>query len=176
MENFKRRLIISVSLLVGALLIFIILIILVNSDLNKSAENISAIKNQVVARNQAIEVIAGSASIMDEVRYDTKVLEKILPNKDELINLPTQLEALAASLHLEFAFRFGAEKSGDTGQSTIDFVMTLAGQYENIRLFLSDLEIHRYIISLGSMDLQHGQTGGYSLSTAGTIFIAKSNN
>lgn len=175
MESSKHRLIINIAIFFGSLLIFIVLIILVNSDLNKSAQNIAEIKSQITARNLAIEVIAGSASIMDEVRADTKVLEKILPNKDDLIDLPAELEAIADSLNLEFAFQFGAEKNASTGQSTIDFSMTLAGQYENIRLFLTDLEAHRYIIFFGVMDLRERALGGYSLSAKGTIFIASSN-
>ncbi len=170
-QGFKRKLFTHVGIAAGIIAILALFIFLLNHDINARVAKIEGFKKEVALRAQTIELLTGANS--DLKRADALMLHmrNLLPNKDQLIDFPRELQRAAKNYAVDVGFSFGAESpASEKGPGIIKFTLTASGAYDNIVDFLKIIETHRYLISLDSVDVHRSSKEDYSLLTSGQIY------
>ena len=177
MNAFKKRLLTRLAILGGGIILLVLFIILLNVDINKRMAAIEESKALLASRDEAVSLLTHSQLDLERVENGISVLGRVLPNKDELINFPRELEGMANKYLLDIGFSFGVESAGvESRPNSISFTMTLSGAYEDITDFLEELEEHRYIILIDSAEVRRGNDGRYSFLTGGSIYTRAESN
>lgn len=169
--SFKKTLLIRIG--VSALLIFAlaVFIIILNININKRVRVIEQEKNDLAARNETINSLSDLQQEYEKAKPLFSQLTTALPTRDELINFPKELDAIAKRDKVDVGFSFGNEQPGTATESGfIKFTLSLAGSFQNILAFLTDLEAHPYFIHIPSLDLTRRDKNTYALVTTGEIF------
>lgn len=171
LEGFKKKLLTHVAISLGIIALLALFIVLLNGDINDRVTKIQKAKNEISLRTQTIELLTGTNSDLKKADALLANLKDILPNKDQLIDLPRELQRTAKTFVVDLGFSFGPELAAAAGKpGTIKFTMTAAGTYDNIVDFLTSVESHRYLISLDSVDVHRSGKTNFSLLTSGQIY------
>ena len=171
LAGFKKRLWITIAISGGGLLLLATFIIVLNYDINKRERAIMEQKQMLELRNQTIALLSSASNDLRRIEPMLAMLENILPNKDQLINFPTELNKAAKGYGVDIGFTFGPEKAGTPeGPGNIKFTMTLAGAFSDIVDFLRVIERHQYFIKLDSIDVRPAANNNFSLLTSGVIY------
>ena len=151
MRGFKKRLLVSLAILVGAGLLLSVFIILLNGDINKSLAAIGEHKDSLNQRNLIIQQLTESAAKLEKVKTDITLLNSVVPDQDELINFPEEVTNLGREYHISTSFKFQDREDRDKPIAKYLFDMALTGQYEDIVDFLERIETYPYIIYFPSI-------------------------
>jgi len=169
--NFKKKIIREAIILGCALTFFAALIIFLNSDVNKRAENILKYRRELETRNQTIALLSNSNADFERAKPMEAVLTNLLPSKDQLINFPRELERMGKEYAVQTGFTFGTEQpSSATEPGNIRYTLSVTGLYQDVADFVEAFEKHPYFTTLDSIDVKIINGGTYSLITSGTIF------
>jgi Tfp pilus assembly protein PilO len=169
--KFKRRLIINLSILVGGIIILGLIVFLLNMDISRRVNRINDFKNELTLRNQTVDFLSRSTTELEKIEPALNILKDILPEKDQLINFPRELEQLANQYSIDIGFNFGNEvASTESDPGKINFDMRLAGGYDQITGFLSELEENPYFISIATININLLESGNYALVASGVIY------
>ena len=171
-DSFKRRLIKQLIIAFASIALIVAIIIGLNIDINKRAKSIEEKKREALMQTQAMLILSDLKKEAVLARADYMLLETALPNRDQLIALPRELEQLAKRLSVDLGFSFGNETASTESQpGSIRFTMSLGGTIEGLLDFLKAFETNKYFINLSSVDLAKRENNRYSLGTTGEIFI-----
>ncbi len=170
-QGFKRKLLTHVGIAIGIIAVLALFIFLLNGDINGRVAKIDGFKNEVALRAQTIELLTGANNDLKRADLLMLNMRNLLPNKDELIDFPRELQRSAKNFVVDVGFAFGAESpASDKGPGIIKFTLTASGAYDNIVDFVKTIEAHRYLISLDSVDIHRSAKDNYSLLTSGQIY------
>ncbi len=172
LQGFKKKLLTHVGIALAIIGLLALFIVLLNGDINKRVVAIQTAKDETVLRAQTIELLTGANSDLKKADALLANLQNLLPNKDQLINFPRELETTAKQYAVDVGFSFGPESvAKDNLPGSISFTMTAAGDFDNIVDFLKSVEQHKYLISLDSIDVHRsGKDNVFSLLTSGLIY------
>ena len=171
-DKFKKKLLIRVSIAAGIVAVFALFIILLNADINKRLVRIKEYKTELAIRTQTLAILAELQQEAKRAEPLMQELQSALPSRDELISLPRELEKIAKRNKVDFGFVFGQENPAQGNQAgTVRFTMTLAGTYQNLVLFLRELESSPYVVSIASIDVSRREKDTFAFATGGTIAI-----
>jgi Tfp pilus assembly protein PilO len=172
LSDFQKKLFTHVSVAVGIVALLFLFLFLLNKDIAARAERIEVSKGEVALRMKTIELLTGANSDLKRAEPLLANLQTFLPNKDQLINFPRELQRAAKVYAVDVGFTFGAERPAlPQVPGGIKFTMTISGTYDNVVDFLRTVEEHKYIVSLDSVDVQRSAKDTFSLLTSGEIFI-----
>ncbi len=170
-DAFHRRLIkrFIIATLIVALIATVI--ILLNFDINKRVARIEEHKREIAMQNEAIIILSGLKQEAQKVRQYQDTLASLLPNRDQLISFPRELEKLAKQYEIDLGFAFGNETPSTESQpGVIRFTLSLGGSMNGMLDFLKAFEAHKYYLNLSSVDLSKKEGGRFSLVTGGEIY------
>lgn len=173
-ENFRRTIIIGVSLIAGSFLIFWIVAYFGSGAITAQVEKIYNYKTAIKSHSDLIEELANQKASNPEMEKYDKAISVIFPTKDELVNLPAWLDGLARARNVNAVFSFGGEatqsKNGEAGY--VGFTLNANGDYANLADFLRDVELTspKYTISFDNFDLKRN-AGNYGAAIGGKIFF-----
>lgn len=171
LDGFKRRLLKKIGIAVGIIAILAAFLIALNIDINSRVAAISAARDELALRSRTVELLTGANSDLKRADPLFANLQSLLPDKDQLINFPRELQRVAKTYLVDAGFSFGAEKAGTSNKpGSIKFTMTIGGDFDNIIDFLKYVESHRYLISLDSVDVRRSTREDFSLLTSGDIY------
>lgn len=92
------------------------------------------------------------------------VLYNFIPKKDELINFPREMQALASSEGLEFGFSFiGENPASQDALGSVRFTVNVSGKSEtNIKNMIKKLQDFRFFIKIEDFSISNaeGETKG----------------
>lgn len=131
--KWRPTLIILVS--IGAVGVILVGLVLVGIDTKNVAEEVVETRAEL---KMGIDQLDKLAQLREEAKLAQsriESLENLLPDRDELFSLPTQVETLAASQGLSARFTFGSERDG-----SINYSITAQGLYREIATFLDSIE------------------------------------
>ena len=104
-----------------------------------------------------------------------RVIALLMPNQEQLLEVPRNIEQLARSHGTSASFQFlgspaaGEAKPGDS----LPFSLVVSGAPEALMAFLQNLEVRnpRYTLSVSTAELElAGQEGGGRLSVTGSFY------
>lgn len=168
---FYRRLILHLSIAIGAVVLLLTSIIILNIRANSQVESILSSKKQIALRNRTIELLAGGNSDLKKADPLLARLQNILPKKDQLIAFSRDIKKLAKDMNLEVGFSFGSEQVGSEKEpGSVNFSLSVTGKYEQVTGFLARLEEHPYLIRIDGIALSYQLGSQYNLTTNGVIY------
>ena len=171
LDGFKKALFKHIGIALGIIIILALFIVALNGDINSRAAAINAAHDELALRAKTIDLLTGSNSDLKKADELLLNLQGLLPNKDQLIDFPRELQRTAKSYAVEVGFSFGAERtSTPEAPGAIRFTMTIAGTYDDVVDFLKFVEGHKYLISLDSIDIRRSNKETFSLLTSGEIY------
>lgn len=171
-DNFRSKLIYSLSI-TGGIIVFILAVTLyLGLDIGKKADAIVGAQGETVSRISSVNDFNKLKSQEKEAQADLLKLNSALPKRDSLFEVSKDLGVFAQSRNLSFGYKFGEEvgsKGGNPGFIRVE--MNISGSYENIIGFLKDIESSKYFINPSSLDLTQ-QNVGYTGIINSQIFFS----
>lgn len=170
-DSFKRRLLKHLGIASAFIVIIVAIIIVLNFDINKRMKRIETRKLEAAAQAQAIFVLSDLKKESIGAKSDYALLQAALPDRDQLISFPRELDQLAKLYKVDLGFAFGNETpSTDSQPGSIRFTLSLGGTLDDLIDFMKKFESNAYFISLSSVDLSKKEGSRFALGTSGEIF------
>lgn len=172
MKGFRQKLLMAIGIALAGAAAFAVLTALVQNDIEKRAERIIEARNEFAARTKAIELLAALNEQSAQSFTYTSFLENILPERDQLIRFPADLESIGRSHNVDFKAKFGNEEKGEALRpGAVSFQASAQGTFDDFTAFLASLKKSRYFIDFESFALS-GKTGNaFSITMSGRVFF-----
>ncbi|MBI4085003.1 MAG: hypothetical protein HY432_00650 [Candidatus Liptonbacteria bacterium] len=173
-HNFRRELIIRISLIAGSLIAFAAIAYFLSGAIEGQAKKVSSDRTAINKRSQLIENLASQRITSEEVKKYQQAINLLLPQKDDLVNFSSWLDGLSRVRQISMNFSFSGEMvpSNDTSAGHIRFSLNANGEYANLMNFLRDIEAKapRYTTVFDDFDLKRAG-GNYSIIIGGRVFF-----
>ena len=173
MNDFQKKLIIRLGIALASLAVLTGFLIYIGGDIRTVNASIQAVRSDLVARSQAIGNLANLRNDAEEAKKGISTLQNALPARESLFVFSDEVNRLARQGNLSAVFTFGAETPGSAASpGRMEFTINIAGEYDSIIKFMSDLETSRYFTSARSFELvsQGANTTGYQGIISGEVF------
>lgn len=171
MDDFKKQLIIKLSIALGIISVFSVALVLMGRDIGKRAQAIRDQRIEIANRNQSLSVIANLQKDFNDAQKYTSILENALPTSNQLFDFPKELEFLAKKQNMGFGFSFGSETPPSESQpGSAAFVLTIQGTRAQIINFIKTLEEIRFLVNIGSIDIS-GAGDGFGATIGGIVYF-----
>jgi len=176
MKTFRKRIIILIAVTLGSIAILSAMVLVLGKDIKERVDKITKNKSALLVRDLRIATLRNLSGQVDSVEKGFEVLAGILPEKDILINFPDAVRDMAIQTSVNHNFAFGTEQDSTQETSgTINFSLSLSGEFKNVVNFMKLFEDHPYVMSLGDIDLRRVNNPAdereiFSLSTTGIIY------
>jgi Tfp pilus assembly protein PilN len=169
--NFKKRLLIIIGIPLGVCLILATALFFISSDIAKRTEQIKQLRSEIVFGLQSTESLAILSKEAEQAKNYIVQLENILPQRDQLVTFPRDLNIIAKQAQVDANSTLGQEESsgGDAGLRQTSFSVTGQGSFDNLLSFLKFLEGGQYLVSLKMLDFTQ-QDGGFKTLLTGQVF------
>lgn len=172
MNNFKKKLLIELSIVILIVLALASGIWFFGSNVQRYSEEIVDLRAELARKSTAIDSLARLRADYDvKAKNYLAFLYSRIPLKDQLINLPREYRFLASQANLQYGFAFGEEVSGN--ENTLPSVkvnLNVSGQMNQLFNFIRSLGQFRYLNTLDSVSLT-SQGGGASMTIMGRVFF-----
>lgn len=174
MQAFKKKLFLNIGITVGVVVIFTIGILIFGSNISADSEKIISTRKEVSDWTVSVQSYSAVRSqYTGKAKEYSEILEKVIPQKDELINLKKDFQYLASSEKLEMSFSFLGEQGTNAPQlGSVGVSLTIQGSMEMISSFLQKLENFRYLMGVESLTFDNRE-GKSNASIRGRIFFKK---
>lgn len=154
MTDFRNWLLRYAGLYIGISCGLIVLIFFLGRDIGVRAAQIRSQRQELASRLRAFESLTALRSGSEEAKQFSALLEKALPEKDELIGFSKTLETFAKNNQLDFEFQFESEAPSEgTMPGSNNFIIPARGSYANFVRFLKNIEESGYFVSFSLIDL-----------------------
>jgi len=153
---FSKKMSVRIAILVSVSLLLIIGTTLVGIDINKKVAQIQKAVEELTFRRGALAALNGLKSQYERAKVYDNALINTLPTRDQLIGLPRELQILAQKHSVVTVFKFSSETPASAGEpGFISFQMNAGGTLGDIIAFLGEIERSRFLVELGTLDLNH---------------------
>ncbi len=174
-ENFRKKLFVGISLLVGGFLAFGVIAYFISGAIAAEAQRISSDRDMIRNHSDLIEGLAKQKSSSPEVEKFSQAIDLLLPPKDQLVNLSGWLDGLARAHNVSVNFNFSGETVPVNGTNAgyIRFSLNVSGDDTGVIDFLRDVELKspKYTVSLDTLDLKKNSDTNYIVVTNGRVFF-----
>jgi Tfp pilus assembly protein PilO len=154
MDEFRKKLLIQLSIGMGGAILIGILLLYIGHDINKRIREIQNQRSELAFRTQNIQTLALLRSGLEKSKTYISFLENILPSRDYLIAFPKDLEEMAKQNNIDLGFSFGSEYAATPeAPGYLTFTITISGVFDDMMAFLKTVEKSRYFVNFISMDL-----------------------
>ena len=171
LDGFKKKLFKQLGIALGIIIVLSLFIFALSKDINSRADSITESHNELELRARTIDLLTGANGDLKKADDLLVKLQGLLPNKDQLIDFPRQLQSNAKLYAVDVGFSFGAERTATAkAPGAIRFTMTVAGTYDDVVDFMKYIEGHKYLINLDSIDVRRSTKDNFSLLTSGEIY------
>ncbi|PIT92506.1 MAG: hypothetical protein COU08_02075 [Candidatus Harrisonbacteria bacterium CG10_big_fil_rev_8_21_14_0_10_42_17] len=167
----RKRIVKNISITGGVLVLLFAVTLFISSDIGKYADRIQKKKTDFAFQGNAIESLALLKEGSKEALNSISLLQNLLPERDQLINLPKDLGRIARRHSLSFDFRFGSESPGtDALPGTVSIQLSVTGAYSDFLNFLREMRRSNYLIRIDSFDFS-GEAPSYQVRMDGLVYI-----
>lgn len=161
----KNSVMLQIVITAGLSVAIIFLLTIVGIDTKNVAERVIETKTEINTQIKQSEEITRLREEAARAEDKQKVLENVLPKKDELFSFPKELTAIGTKEAVETNFSFGNEGGGQIGYNLVT-----RGSYTNITDFIRILENDIPFMNISSFNLVFGG-GEYSVNLNGNVFF-----
>ncbi len=173
MGPFRKRITVQLSISLAIVGGLVLAVMLFGFQVDRLAEKIAGTREQINERSAALTSLASLRSdYTSKGEAYLNVLHNVIPEKDELIDLSKDFQAIAQEDGLNYGFTFLGETppSGDV-LGSVRFNLTLGGTFTKLLNFLKDMENFRYLISVENVSLTRGSEGNMRMDIRGSVFF-----
>lgn len=171
-QNFKKRLLIELSLLLGIILVMGGILAYFASTISSKGEAVIEARKLLMSRSFAIENFAGLRGDWNQgAKENLGLLRDSVPIKDQLITLGKDFQFLAGRAGLEFSYApIGETAPAVPSLGFIQFRIGVAGTYDVIQKYITTLQGFRYITTVDGVALVRAGSAYEAVITGRTYF------
>lgn len=174
MINFKKSLIINISIITGVCLVSFLLIFYLQKKINMISEEIYKYKNELALYTLSISNLAKLKEISPQADLYFEKLKNLLPSKDKLIDFSGFINdnARASQVQVNFDFTEGGAAPDGNNAGFENFSINVSGEIENILKFLNLIEkkSSTFLINIKDFSLNEMNENYYNFSGNGRVF------
>lgn len=174
MEGFRRRVILSIGIIAGSFVAFVLLAWLFSNSIHGIAGEVAEARRLMAERTTTIESIADLKKQQPAAEEVLAKINVLLPHRDELISFSDFLDRLSRShaVGLNFAFAGGPVEPTPSEPGHVPFSLALSGSSRDIAQFLADLEFKstRFLANFDSVVLSQ-EGDAYRAEVKGKVYF-----
>lgn len=176
MKDFKKNLIILISVFLFVVAGLGLLFYYFRNDIAQSVVSINTYRQELAARAMILDSIQSLEQQFAASQQYAKRLEAALPTEAEMVSLEEVLQNLSQQDDLDLSFRFGVlNEKTDQEPKSYSFNLVLKGKIDGILRWMEGLQELDYIIRLEQIEWnQVGIIGGdsyYNVKILGRVYI-----
>ena len=172
MNDFKKRLILILSISLSIILILGGLFYYFYSDISKRVVKINSYRKEVASRAtilNRIYLLEGESA--KSLGYFEK-LKDALPTETEMVGLEEVLKDLAGQNDLNLSFRFGLlNEATEQEPKNYSFNLVLSGGKDNILKWLDGFQSLDYVIRVDQIELTQTGSQEYNTKILGRVYL-----
>lgn len=168
-ENFKKDLTRQMMIFGPIFLILLFLCFFLFYKVKNTVQEVLTLKNQASMNQQ---MFTNFSALKFEKKQSADIFEailKIMPDREQILAIVSNLEKKAAGSGLKQSFTFGQEHQDVNGINDIGFSLTLNGDLENFLAYLKSVESAVQFIQFSSVEVTRVEPG-YQINTGGRIY------
>ncbi|MBI2013326.1 MAG: type 4a pilus biogenesis protein PilO [Candidatus Colwellbacteria bacterium] len=169
-QNFKQKLILSVSVSFGIIIAFTIGLAFLGTEISGKSDTVFNNRTQLNSSLANISELSRLKTVYQEVNPLVGKLNSALPSRDEILLLQRRFSDLASRHSLSLNFSFGAERTLAEDLIAISFDINTRGTYTNTVRFIEELESTYKLLNIISVDIT-GQGEAYIAKLLGEILF-----
>lgn len=174
MDDFKRRVYLSVGMIAASFLIFGLLFYFLGSYIDSAAKAIAAARGTKQSRIELLESLSALKRDNPTAEALQRKMDALLPPQDALLSFPQFIEGAARTRGVSANISFTGSPAAPAVKSpgTAPFSMSVTGSAANIAAFLNDLEFKttKFLASFDSINFfPDGQ--GFRAEISGRAFF-----
>jgi len=171
-QNFKKRLLIELSVLLGIILIMGGTLVYFASTIRTKGDAVIEARKILMSRSYAIENFAGLRGDWNQgAKEGLELLRDSVPIKDQLITLGKDFQFLAGRAGLEFSYApIGETAPAAPSLGSIQFRISVTGPYDVIQKYITTLQGFRYITTVDGVSFARSGTSYEAVITGKTYF------
>ncbi len=171
-QNFKKRLLIELSILLGLVLVMGGTLAYFASTIGTKGEAVIEARKLLMSRSFAIENFAGLRGDWNQgAKESLELLRDSIPIKDQLITLGKDFQFLAGRAGLEFSYApIGETAPAAPSLGFIQFRIGITGSYDAIQKYITTLQGFRYITTVDGVTFTRSGSNYEAVITGKTYF------
>jgi hypothetical protein len=170
-KEWYRKFFLNAGISGAILILLIILIVFLQSDINKRVAKIAGQRQELIIRTAAIESLATLKADSAKAGPYIEFLNKIFPSKEELIGFSKFVSDIAIKNQTQIGITFGQEEEGSvSAPGALNFYLSVNATLGRFQNFLKDLNADRYIVELPSLDLSRQNEERFVANFSGKVF------
>jgi len=173
--NFNRRLLLSVGVIAVSVIATVAALVYLSGDLGTYASKLVSSRVTMQANTAALARLAELKRDSQPAAVYQAAINSLLPTKNNLINVPPAITALATADGVTATFSFQGNPSvppaGSVG--TVPFSLGAQGPLNNVTSFLADVETKTtgFLLTINSFDVVNNGAGTANLTGNGVIYF-----
>jgi Tfp pilus assembly protein PilO len=172
MDDFKKKLILILSISLSIILVLGGLFYYFYNDISKRVIKINAYRQELASRASILNRIY---VLEQEYKRSLPYFEKLteaLPTETEMVNLEEVLKNLAGQNDLDLSFRFGLlNEATEQEPKNYSFNLILTGEKNNILKWMDGLQKLNYTIRVDQIELSQTSSQEYSTKILGRVYL-----
>lgn len=155
MTPYHKKLMIQLLIATGVLALLTVVLLVLGSNISRYSVALVQGRQDLLDRSATLQAFAALRSDYNqEVKNDLPLLYTLLPQQDQLINLPKDLQFLAAQDGLTYTFAFGPlTPASDQSFGTVQFQLTLGGTLNELMEFVQRFQKFKYLTKIIAINL-----------------------
>jgi len=172
MNNFKKRLILILSISLSTILILGGLFYYFYSDISKRVVKINSYRQEVASRATIFNRIYLLEGEYTKSLVYSEKLKDALPTETEMVSLEEVLKNLAGQNDLNLSFRFGLlNEATEQEPKNYSFNLVLSGGKDGILKWLDGFQLLGYVIRVNQIELTQTSSEEYSTKILGRVYL-----
>jgi len=151
----QKGIAVQISVALGMVGVLVLGVVFFGLNIKSSTRKIVSAREELAARTISLQSLASlRADYANKARAYLNVLHNIVPQKDELIDLSKDIQAVASASNLEYGFTFiGENQPTADALGFVKFNLKLGGSLTNLLNFLKNIQNFRYLIDIESVSI-----------------------
>ncbi len=168
--NFRKRLLVIITVPLGVCLTLILALFFVGSDMSKKTSQIEKLRGDLLFQTGLTDSLAILNQQAETAKSYEATLQNILPSRDQLIAFPKNIVSIAKQnkFNLNTTLGQGEYQDSEELQQT-NFTISGQGSFEGFVVFLKTLENGQYFIKFKTIDIAK-QEKDFGLLMTGGVF------
>ena len=172
MDDFKKRLILILSISLSTILILGGLFYYFYSDISKRVVKINSYRQEVASRATIFNRIYLLEGEYTKSLVYSEKLKDALPTETEMVSLEEVLKNLAGQNDLNLSFRFGLlNEATEQEPKNYSFNLVLSGGKDGILKWLDGFQLLGYVIRVNQIELTQTSSEEYSTKILGRVYL-----
>jgi len=173
-QEFKKHVLVELAIIGGIVVVFGGFSYLFRLNIEKKADVVTMLQTKKTLLSGSIQNLSQLVNDWNTARRYTRAVEKLVPQKDQLVALSKDFIEIARANGIALNFSFGTEQNPEGNQQlgSIGFSATAAGSLANILSFFEALESKYYAMQISAIEVTANQEGGrHTAIFGGKVFF-----